>query len=358
MKIKFLTAFILSFCALAASAQLEWSSTDYDFGIIKEADGAKTGSVSFVNRGKEATQVISVRPSCGCTDASFTEGPIAPGDTAVVTFTYDPKRRPGRFEKTVKVYTGANNDLTTIRIRGTVVGTPETLYQAYPVELGRMRISDRSLDAGIVRYGTARHLFLRAVNQSDKTIYPTFTSNVKALSVNAAVDSIPPGETLSVSFYLNTRDLDAPGPLDIPVLIAASREATPDEQFELHFTAQVVPDTQNLTAEEVDNGPRIFLLPDLVDLKTVSSKKKEMEVEFAISNEGRSPLKISRIFANTTAVTPQSYPTVIQAGKKGKARLILNVEELPAGPHSIHVQIMSNDPLNPVRTLRIALEKD
>ena len=154
-------AFSLAIAALlplAASAQLEWLATDYDFGTMKEIAGPKTGSVRFVNRGDKPVVINQVRPSCGCTGADYTEGQIAPGDTATVSFTYNPKGRPGRFEKTVKVYVGEDNERTAIKIRGTVIGAPETLQTSYPVEVGPLRLSQRILTAGDVRYGTARQI--------------------------------------------------------------------------------------------------------------------------------------------------------------------------------------------------------
>lgn len=347
-----LSAILLS---LQAHAQIEWLTAEYDFGTIKEASGPVTGSVSFVNRGNEPTFIARVRPSCGCTGATFTEGVIAPGDTATVTFTYDPKHRPGRFAKTIKVFTGEDNAQSLIKIVGTVIGTPETLFSGYPVEVGPMRLSEKLIDCGTVRYGTTRHVFLQACNQSELTIHPQIECDAKSLSIQAANDSIAPGDVLSISVYFNSRETKGPQELEIPILIRADKDSEDSET--VTFRANIVPDVSNLTPEEIDNGPRIYLLPDLVDLERVSPKKTEIEVEFGISNEGNSDLKISRMYSKTPGVKPISYPTVLQPGKKGKAKVRLDVEQLPPGPHSVRLEIVSNDPINPIRVLRIALEK-
>lgn len=346
---------IASAAVFPAAAEIEWLADTYDFGVIYESAGPQTGSVRFVNRGPEPTAIVKVRPSCGCTTAGFTEGTILPGDTATVTFTYDPTRRPGRFDKTVKVTYGEDRQLAVIHLKGTVLGTPETLYSEYPVEVGPLRLSESRMEAGTVRFGTARHLFLRGCNQTDRIIRPRFSSANKALSIDASADSVAPGDIVSVSIYLNTRDTDGPQELNIPIAVVAD-EGTP-EQTEVMFHANVVPDVSSLSAEEVDNGPRIYLLPELVDIGEVAKGKKSLEAEFSISNEGVTPLKISRMYSNTDGVKPLSYPTVLQPGKKAKARLSIDMEQIAVGPHSIRVEIVSNDPLNPVKTLRIALEK-
>lgn len=342
-------------CAFCASAKLHWETLEYDFGVFHEEAGPQTGQVTFVNEGPEPTVINRVRTSCGCTGATFTEGEIAPGDSATVSFTYDPARRPGRFEKTVKVYTGLDNEITTIVIRGTVLGTPETLDVDYPVECGPLRLSERRIDAGTVRYGTARHLFFRAVNQSADTIAPVFESASPALDVSSARATVAPGDVLSVSVYLNTRDLPAPGYVEIPVTVRPC--AACDDETEVLLTADVVPDTRGLSVEEVENGPRAYLNPELVDLGVVGDKGQHVRFEFAISNDGRSDLRVSRIYSRTAGVKILSWPSMLKPGKRGKATAEIDLALLEPGARSIRVEVVSNDPLNPVRTLRVALEK-
>lgn len=77
--------------------------------------------------------ITGARPSCGCTGVAYPDDPIAPGDTVKFSFTYNPLGRPGRFEKSIRVYIG-DFDTATIRIRGNVLGTPESLSTLYPVE--------------------------------------------------------------------------------------------------------------------------------------------------------------------------------------------------------------------------------
>ena len=84
---------------------IEWLSTSYDFGTFKEAEGPQTGCVRMVNHGPDETVINRVKSTCGCTVAEYTDGIIAVGDTAEVRFTYDPAGRPGRFSKSIKVYT-------------------------------------------------------------------------------------------------------------------------------------------------------------------------------------------------------------------------------------------------------------
>lgn len=102
----------------------------------------KTGSVRLVNTGSEEAVITGARPSCGCTGVAYPDDPIAPGDTVRFSFTYNPLGRPGRFEKSIRVYIG-DFDIATIRIRGNVLGTPESLSTLYPVEADRCAFQKR-----------------------------------------------------------------------------------------------------------------------------------------------------------------------------------------------------------------------
>ncbi|MCM1376967.1 MAG: DUF1573 domain-containing protein [Clostridium sp.] len=182
-------------------------NTDYDFGVIKEAAGSATGVVKMVNLGPDATYIRQVRPSCGCTGADFQQGTVAPGDTAWVSFTYNPKRRPGPFLKTVKVYTGDDNRRVDIKIRGTVIGTPESLSETYPIDLGALRLNDSIVFLSNIKLGTTRHLFVNAYNQSTDSLSVVPASPSVALDVDVYPKTIGPGDIATFSFYLNTRDL-------------------------------------------------------------------------------------------------------------------------------------------------------
>lgn len=186
-----------------ASATIRWLEKSYDFGPMLETGGKRTGAARFVNEGPDTTYIDYVRPSCGCTDADYTQGLILPGDTATVTFTYNPVGRPGIFDKTVKAYIGPQRERHVIRITGTVIGSPETLSLHYPVECGPIRLTERLIDLGEVTVGTGRHAFITIVNQTADTVRPTW-KEPQGLSVLLSPQAIGPGGLATLGIYLNT----------------------------------------------------------------------------------------------------------------------------------------------------------
>ncbi len=188
---------------LYSRGEIRWVETEYDFGVMKEIAGRQTGYARFCNLGPDTTFISYVRPSCGCTDADYTKGLILPGDTATVSFTYNPSGRPGAFEKSVKVYIGEDKDRHVIKIKGTVVGSPETLSKLYPVSAGALRLSTRLIDLGDVVVGTGRHAFVTMVNQTTDTVSPG-VSAPQGISVDMTPKVLEPGELATLGIYINS----------------------------------------------------------------------------------------------------------------------------------------------------------
>lgn len=203
---KFITSvFMLVLVAVSTLADVSFSKKRYDFGTIREENGPVTGRVYMTNLGPGPTYIRNVRTSCGCTDAGFTEGMIEEGDSAVITFTYDPEHRPGFFDKTVKVFVGEDNKMHLVRISGTVLASRETIGLNYPDSIGELRLSSKMIDGGEIRKGESRSYFVQLYNPTDRTIRPTAKKDTEALSIAIEPNVMEPGGTAVLGIYLNTR---------------------------------------------------------------------------------------------------------------------------------------------------------
>jgi len=97
------------------------NKTVYDFGNVKENGGNVSAIFTVTNNTKAPILLTYVSASCGCTVPTWTKDPIEPGNTGLVTATYNPLGRPGPFDKTVTILTNGNPERITVRIKGTVV---------------------------------------------------------------------------------------------------------------------------------------------------------------------------------------------------------------------------------------------
>lgn len=121
---KFLLAAIVLFpiIAFAKGPEIKFIEKEHEFGNIKEKGGKVTATFKFVNTGDAPLVILSATASCGCTDPSFEDDPIAPGDTSQIKVTYNPNGRPGEFVKTIVVKTNAvKNSASRLKIKGMVL---------------------------------------------------------------------------------------------------------------------------------------------------------------------------------------------------------------------------------------------
>ena len=88
------------------------------FGEIKMGS-TKTLEVSFTNTGKKTLVLTDVYTNCGCTTVDWPKDPFAPGKSGTLKITYNPTET-GPFNKTVYIYTNAQNSSETIQIDGMI----------------------------------------------------------------------------------------------------------------------------------------------------------------------------------------------------------------------------------------------
>lgn len=102
-------------------AKIRFTEYKYDFGNIPENGGEVTHDFQFTNNGTGNLIIVDATASCGCTKPKYPEKPIAPGKNGVIKVTYNPKHRPGAFDKTVTVHTNGSPKKVRIRIVGNVI---------------------------------------------------------------------------------------------------------------------------------------------------------------------------------------------------------------------------------------------
>ncbi len=338
-------------------AKVTWLSTHYNYGAFREEEGPRKGSLSFVNSGDAPTFIRNVRPSCGCTAADYPRDMIAPGDTATIEFTYDPARRPGPFDKTIRVFVGKDNEQSVIRITGTVIGSASTLESYYPYEAGALRFESLSHSMGEVKRGSSRHAFINVYNQGNDTLRPECKTTTDAIDVNLTPKQLAPGELGTFGFYLNTNKEKLNGPAEYLVEVFPDKGCSSADRREIKVDAIIVPDSRGMTAEEIQKGPRSYLVPEFVDFgEDVATGYRDFE--FGIYNDGKSVLQIDRVYSADKNVEIKEYPRKVKGGASGKVAGRISLGNLPSGPFRINVYVVTNDPLHPLRTANIVGVKE
>lgn len=98
---------------------VKWTTeTDHDFGTLRQGRTA-TFTFMFQNALEEPIVLETVRTTCGCTAAEWTEAPVEAGQSGEVVIEYSADRR-GDFKKKITVFFDKQRKAETLWIRGTV----------------------------------------------------------------------------------------------------------------------------------------------------------------------------------------------------------------------------------------------
>lgn len=104
----------------SAGGKIEFDESVFDFGEVKE--GAVVEHLyTFTNKGTAPVILSQVSASCGCTTPSYTQTPILPGKTGEVKVVFDSNGQVGKQQKIITVVSNAENNVTTVQLRGEVL---------------------------------------------------------------------------------------------------------------------------------------------------------------------------------------------------------------------------------------------
>lgn len=104
---------------MEAKSVVNWiTEKEHDFGDMKQGR-PQTFIFKFKNVDADTILLQTVRTSCGCTAANWTETPIAPGTEGEVRIEYD-AYQGGDFDKKIRVFFDRQKKPEILRIRGTV----------------------------------------------------------------------------------------------------------------------------------------------------------------------------------------------------------------------------------------------
>lgn len=340
-----------AFLALMAVAEIRWINDEYNFGAFDEDDGRVPCSFSFINMGPDDISIKNVRPQCGCTTTTYTREVIAPGDTGVINAEFNPTGRPGSFNKTASVLfsDGTRGQVT---LRGVVIGSSNTLRSRYPVEAGKMKMRGDQVSFGTVYKGRGKTSFFEVYNASTDSV-PLHIGNVPSyVRVKPSVDPVPPGEQSILAVTLSPGQKTLYGILtdSMTVAMGDSPVAT------VGLQAIVEEDFTTLTPGQVAAAPQIRVSADRVDFGRYDPAAGPMQGEFTIENLGKNDLLLRRIYTMDPGVTLEPSSDKVKRGKKVTVRVTVDPAALPAPLLNARVQVIANDPVNPLTLVRLVGE--
>lgn len=342
----------------SASGQGEGKSTtvvfdDYtwDFGKINEMDGPVYHVFKFKNTGSVPFVITNVSVSCGCTTPEYKRTPVATGVSGEIKVTYDPKDRPGAFEKVIYILSNDTRREIRLVIKGDVVPRPKTVEDDFPINLGQgLRASAANVFFGNIARGKKHSQAVSLINTGTKpvTIGVSGTTLPSYISTDIAPKIIDPNGRGTLTISIDASKIDIWGqyiyeiPLTVNGVIAS---------IELKIMAVFVEDFGLLSAAERANPPSLQISSYFYHFSNVKQGDK-LEREFKISNTGGSDLIIRHVQSKDGKIKYRIDKTVIKSGDTATLTLTLpTIGE--SGRLSDAAIIITNDPDRAIREIRL-----
>jgi len=98
---------------------ITWKEDSFNFGDIEKGKPV-SHEFAFTNTTKNTVLITNVKASCGCTATNYTKTPIKPGETGIVTATFN-AANAGPFSKNITVTTNDSDVNKILSIKGKVL---------------------------------------------------------------------------------------------------------------------------------------------------------------------------------------------------------------------------------------------
>ncbi len=352
---KIYLSLVIVLISLGAFAQqgkpvIEFEEKIHDFGEIREDGGTVTHTFNFKNDGGQPLIVHNVRASCGCTSPDWTRQPIQPGKSGFIKVTFDPRNRPGNFNKSIVVTTNAKESNTVLRITGKVLQREKTLEDLYPREMGDLRLKSSHLSFTRIAPNEVKEEELEVINTGDKPLKVEFERVPEHLTIQMKPSTLKPDEKGKIVAKYDAEVKDDWGFIVDQIYLNMNGES--NRVNRLSVSATIEEDFSELSEEELADAPDIEIDNRVFDFGEMKQGEK-VSHDFKLTNKGKSNLILRKIRASCgcTAIEPEKK--VIAPGESTKIVAEFNSRGM-SGRQNKSVTIYSNDPKKSTLLLRLS----
>ena len=343
MKGIFSVIFLFSFFSVFSQAVMQFDKRVHDFGSIKEVDGPVAYDFEFVNTGSSPVLIKNVESSCGCTAPEWTKLPVLPGKRGFIKATFNPKDRPGYFDKTVTVYSNSRTAVVELKIKGTVEGKTRTVLDDYPYELASgLRLPLEDVSFMKIHKGLVKQIQMGVLNNAGKSVSVSFAALPAHLQMSIEPGQIPDkGQAVIKASYHSALHGDfGLNREQVTMLVDGKKYVLPVSVYiEEDFSGV---DVATAPVVEVDKKYYNFG-------QTISAQSATFT--FQLKNTGKSPLKVHRIYSNDDRVAAEVARQELKPGETA-AVVVKTVVGADKGKVTAVLSVITNSPATPDLKLR------
>ena len=342
-----------------AQPEIKFENTTYDFGKIKEEGGKVTGKFIFTNVGDQPLELTNVRPGCGCTAANYTKGAIAPGEKGFIEATYNPYNRPGNFNKNIRVTTNEpkflENDKATphlIFIKGEVIKRPPTEFElaGYDKGNGMTRIKEANVSHNLMNTETVNETFY-VRNFWTKPVSITLDAKsdyVSEVYRNFGAELLPGQEGFFVLKY-DAGKRNQFGQVKDNVAIKTTDSI--EQVKHVYYAMNIKEDFSKLNKKQLKNAPVSSVSAEEINFGEMAKNISKSET-ITVTNTGKDPLIIRSLQTSNNTYKVNANMMTVPGGASAEITVSFKAPGRTSTQNAT-LDIITNDPNNPVRTIKL-----
>ncbi len=336
-------------------AHLSVSATEHDFGLITRNKPA-TASFTVTNIGTDPLEISRVTTSCACTLVDWPALPIAPGGKAVITTTYDAKMM-GRFQKFINIYSNSQPTLMRLSLKGEVLLEGAETGSGLTEEIGELLVNTRNIEFEPAGKGEKPKAVIEVLNSAKHPIEMKLLHLPPYLSMQATPETLQPRRKGKIVLTLETDQLKEYGLTQTSVYLARFAADKVSNDNEIVVSSILLPDFSNLTAQQLENAPRLELSDYEFDLGVIK-EKGSVSRTLIVTNQGKSRLEIKKLQVFNPAISITLSKRNLRAGESCKLELKLNGKLFYKMKGETKALMITNDPDNPFVILQLKAKKE
>ncbi|MEN8122602.1 MAG: DUF1573 domain-containing protein [Bacteroidota bacterium] len=326
---------------IAQGPKINFEKTTHTYGKIKEEGGLATYKFKFKNTGKQPVIITRVQSSCGCTTPEWTRSPVKPGAIGFVSTQFDPRNRPGSFNKHVLVYNTATKEPVKLIVKGEVIPKQKTLADLYRFQMGNIRMKTNHVAFAKLNNQQVKKQSVEIVNDSDKDITISFDPNrmpshIKAEVVPNKLKAKQKGKFI-ITYDASKKNSWGYVIDRLNILI----NGTKPMRNRLSVSATIVEDFSKLSKSELANAPTMDFDNKEFNFGKLKQGQKVTH-EFKFKNNGKRDL-IIRKTKTSCGCTAVETKKVIKPGETSTIKAVFNSAH-KSGKQNKSVTLITNIP--------------
>jgi hypothetical protein len=341
---------IAGFSYSQTGPKIKFESKRFDFGTIKEDDGAAKCTFHFTNTGDEPLKLTKVKPGCGCTTSEWTKEEIMPGGKGFISAVYNPKNRPGPFNKAISVETNDPKQSRIILfISGKVTPRKKTTIDFYPVKAGNLRFKTNHLAFMDIKNGESKTDTMKLYNVWHSSMTIKLKNVPEFITYKIIPQTLKPKQEGVIIMTYNTKKKEDFGLVFDRFSMETNDSLNPIKPMTV--SAKIVESFSHLTQEQLNNAPILKFDQKEYDFGVVESGTTVTHT-FNYTNIGKNELEIRKVSPNAGCTVKSKGKSPLKSGELSQITVSVNTRGRAGNIHKT-ITVISNDPRQPTITLNV-----